>query len=92
LSPFKLLVAAGPEIAVGLSTPESNGETPSAGPAEAGKSRPGDNEGLIGVLSLSDNSYQPAYPAAVGWDFATGFGLVNVTNLVLNPIWATGAD
>jgi subtilase family serine protease len=45
----------------------------------------------IGVLSLSDTSYEPAYRAGVGWDFTTGLGTVNAPNLVLNPIWAFGA-
>jgi hypothetical protein len=44
----------------------------------------------VGVLSLSDQSYRPAYTAGVGWDFTTGFGTVNATNLVFNPIWAEG--
>jgi subtilase family serine protease len=46
---------------------------------------------IVGVLSLSDDSYQPAFTAGVGWDFATGIGSANATNLVLNPIWAKGA-
>jgi subtilase family serine protease len=46
--------------------------------------------GVGGVLSLSDKSYQPAFTAGVGWDFTTGIGTVNATNLVLNPIWAEG--
>lgn len=46
--------------------------------------------GVIGVLSLSDSTYKPAYKAGVGWDFATGLGTVNATQLVLNPIWAEG--
>jgi uncharacterized membrane protein len=37
-----------------------------------------------GVLSTSDSSYMPAYPAATGWDFATGIGTINATNLVNN--------
>jgi hypothetical protein len=37
--------------------------------------------GTIGVLSLSTTSYQPAYPATSGWDFATGLGSVNAYNL-----------
>jgi hypothetical protein len=37
-----------------------------------------------GVLSTSDSSYMPAYPAANGWDFATGIGTINATNLVNN--------
>ena len=35
-----------------------------------------------GVLSTSTTSLQVAYPATAGWDFATGLGTVNVTNLV----------
>jgi len=38
--------------------------------------------GTIGVLSTSDNSYQPAYPATKGYDMATGIGTVNAFNLV----------
>lgn len=41
-----------------------------------------DPSGHYGVLSTSDSSYQPAYAATIGWDFATGIGTVNVTNLV----------
>jgi len=37
---------------------------------------------LIGVLSTSNSSYQPAYAAAPGWDFATGLGSVNALNLL----------
>jgi subtilase family serine protease len=48
---------------------------------------PDANLGVPGVLSLSDSSYQPAFKAGVGWDFATGLGSVNAFNLVLNPIW-----
>jgi subtilase family serine protease len=43
---------------------------------------------LVGVLSTSNRSFQPAYTAAPGWDFATGLGSVNAANLVNNPIWA----
>ena len=35
-----------------------------------------------GVLSTSDASLHVAYPTHTGWDFATGLGSVNVTNLV----------
>jgi subtilase family serine protease len=37
-----------------------------------------------GVLSVSDSSLEVAYPAHTGWDFATGLGSPNVTNLVNN--------
>jgi subtilase family serine protease len=51
---------------------------------------PDASAGVPGVLSLSDHSYQPAFTAGVGWDFTTGIGTVNATNLVLNPIWLEG--
>jgi subtilase family serine protease len=35
-----------------------------------------------GVLSTSNSNYQPAYAWSPGWDFATGIGSVNVSNLV----------
>ncbi len=35
-----------------------------------------------GVLSTSDTSLKVAYGTHAGWDFATGLGTVNVTNLV----------
>ncbi len=38
--------------------------------------------GTYGVLSTSDSAYAPAYGAATGWDFATGLGSVNASNLV----------
>jgi len=44
----------------------------------------GATPGANGVLSLSNTSYQPAYGASPGWDFATGLGSVNVWNLVTN--------
>jgi hypothetical protein len=40
----------------------------------------------IGALSTSDSTFQPAYNALTGWDFATGIGTVNVANLVSNWI------
>ena len=38
--------------------------------------------GTYGVLSTSNSSFEPAYPTTAGWDFATGIGSINVTNLV----------
>jgi subtilase family serine protease len=38
--------------------------------------------GENGVLSTSDTAYKPAYGTTTGWDFATGLGTVNATNLV----------
>ena len=40
--------------------------------------------GTYGVLSTSNSSYSPAYGTTTGWDFATGIGTVNATNLVNN--------
>jgi subtilase family serine protease len=45
--------------------------------------------GFLGVLSTSDNSYEPAYASGTGWDFATGIGTVNASNLVTN--WPSGS-
>jgi subtilase family serine protease len=45
------------------------------------------SNGFMGVLSLSNNSYQPAYGTTTGWDFSTGIGTVNAYNLVVN--WPT---
>ena len=45
------------------------------------------NAPYYGVLSLSNDAYEPAYPATTGWDFATGIGTVNVNNLLKN--WPT---
>ena len=38
----------------------------------------------VGVLSTSNNSFQPAYVTTTGWDFATGIGTINAANLVNN--------
>ncbi|HKW26875.1 MAG TPA: protease pro-enzyme activation domain-containing protein [Terriglobales bacterium] len=43
--------------------------------------------GTQGVLSTSNNSFNPAYGTMTGWDFATGIGTLNATNLVNN--WPT---
>ncbi len=40
-----------------------------------------------GVLSTSNFSYKPAYAAGIGWDFATGIGTVNASNLIFSPWW-----
>lgn len=36
---------------------------------------------------LNATSFQPAYTAGPGWDFATGLGTVNAYNLVTSPFW-----
>jgi subtilase family serine protease len=41
-----------------------------------------DPSGPHGVSSTSNTSYQPAYRATAGWDFTTGLGTVDATNLV----------
>jgi len=40
--------------------------------------------GAVGVLSTSNDSFAPAYGTSLGWDFATGIGTINATNLVNN--------
>jgi hypothetical protein len=37
----------------------------------------------VGVLSTSNSSFQDAFAANAGWDFDTGIGTVNATNLVM---------
>jgi hypothetical protein len=44
--------------------------------------------GANGVLSASNNAYQPAFGTTTGWDFPTGIGTVNAYNLVNN--WPAG--
>jgi hypothetical protein len=39
------------------------------------------------VYTTAPASFQPAYGATPGWDFATGLGSVNAYNLVLNKSW-----
>lgn len=38
--------------------------------------------GSEGVLSSTNSAYAPAYASSVGWDYATGIGTINATNLV----------
>ncbi|MFM0092164.1 hypothetical protein PQR46_35325 [Paraburkholderia sediminicola] len=38
--------------------------------------------GNYGVLSTRNSSYSKAYGTGAGWNFSTGIGTVNVTNLV----------
>jgi len=40
------------------------------------------NGQALGVLSTSNSSYAPAYPATAGWDFATGIGTANAFTLL----------
>ncbi len=41
----------------------------------------GDGKKIIGELSTSEKTGEPAYPATIGYDLATGLGSVNATNL-----------
>ena len=45
--------------------------------------------GTQGVLSTSNTSFNSAYSATTGWDFATGIGTINAANLVNS--WPTSA-
>ncbi len=44
--------------------------------------------GSVGVLSTSNTTFAPGYGTSTGWDFATGIGTINATNLVNN--WPSG--
>jgi subtilase family serine protease len=50
----------------------------------------GSTPGPVGVLSLSNTSYQPAFGTNLGWDFSTGLGTVNVWNLLTR--WPNSAN
>jgi subtilase family serine protease len=39
---------------------------------------------MAGALSVSTESYSPAFATSPGWNFATGLGSINVANLVNN--------
>ena len=43
-----------------------------------------DSTAGIGVLSTSTKKEQEAYEESLGWNFVTGLGSVNVTNLLIN--------
>ncbi len=43
----------------------------------------GGNQGGNGALSLSTQSFEPAFSTSAGWNFATGIGSVNAYNLVM---------
>jgi subtilase family serine protease len=47
------------------------------------------SSGTAGILSTDPTSAQPAYPAAQGFDLATGIGSLNIANLVNN--WQNAA-
>jgi len=55
-----------------------NNDVPCFGPNDCFPQSPT----LFGVLSESDTKLEVAYPAQAGWDFPSGLGSVNVTNLV----------
>lgn len=44
--------------------------------------------GVVGVLSTSSSKYALSYGTGVGWDFSTGIGSLNASNLVAN--WRAG--
>lgn len=48
------------------------------------------NGGTYGVLSTSNTSLQPAYSSTTGYDFTSGIGTTNATNLV--TAWSTYAS
>ena len=55
------------------------------GPADACIGyNPASGDFYVGALSLSGNTYEPAYVTTTGWDFPTGIGSINAANLVNN--------
>jgi hypothetical protein len=39
---------------------------------------------IYGALSVSDSTFEDAYQAGTGWDYASGLGSINVANLLAN--------
>ncbi|HEX4809344.1 MAG TPA: protease pro-enzyme activation domain-containing protein [Bryobacteraceae bacterium] len=70
----------------GITITSPNLPAPGAG-FPGGALRGAIDPGVYGVLSTSNASYQPAYAATTGWDFATGLGSVNAYNLA--NTWGT---
>jgi subtilase family serine protease len=58
-------------------------------PCQAGSPNCFSPSGAVGVLSVSNSAYEPAYVTGKGWDFATGIGTLNAYNLVAQ--WHTVA-
>jgi hypothetical protein len=50
----------------------------------------GEGRKIIGELSTSTSEGEPAYPATVGYDLATGLGSVNATRLF--EAWPHGSQ
>lgn len=50
----------------------------------------GPTSAFLGVLSTSDQSFEPAYASGAGWDFATGIGSINAWNLIKK--WSSAED
>jgi len=58
---------------------QGDGDIPCTGTADCFGSS---SSTINGALSTSSASLAPAYPAATGWDFATGLGSIDAYNLV----------
>ncbi len=72
------------DIAVNCAGAQScYGAASSTGGGHGGRGGRNGNQGGNGALSLSTQSYDPAFGAAAGWNFATGIGSVNAYNLVM---------
>jgi subtilase family serine protease len=66
------------------------GETASTTGGGFGRRGGGGQITANGALSITDQSYAPAFGAVGGWNFANGIGSVNAFNLVTNWITVTG--
>ncbi len=60
-----------------------NTDVPCTGTDCYGSSGSG-NSTVYGAMSQSTTTFEPTWPATSGWDFATGLGTVNVSNLIAN--------
>src|SRR6202022_3342034 len=67
---------------------ENNSKPCLAGTTNCFSARAGD---ILGLLSLSNGVFGPAFPQSAGYNSATGLGSVNITNLVNGWNNVTGA-
>ncbi len=75
---------AGTENCFGYTPTGTAGQNPGRGGTGGFGGPGGRNVNGNGALSLSAQSYDVAYGAAAGWNFATGIGSIDAYNLVMN--------
>jgi hypothetical protein len=65
----------------------TNGGTGYTAPPDCAITGGGGSGATCGAF-LDASSFEAAYAAGSGWDFATGLGTVNAYNLINSPAWS----